>query len=34
VYVVVGLAGVYELYFAWQLYDARSVGGGRAMAEE
>jgi uncharacterized membrane protein YuzA (DUF378 family) len=24
VYVVVGLAGVYELYFAYQLYSARS----------
>ena len=25
VYVLVGLAGVYELYFAYQLYSARTV---------
>lgn len=25
VYVLVGLAGLYELYFAYQLYDARTV---------
>ncbi|GAB7095382.1 hypothetical protein JCM30237_25350 [Halolamina litorea] len=32
VYVLVGLAGLYELYFAYQLYDARTVSrspGGR-----
>lgn len=34
VYVVVGLAGIYELYFAWQLYNARAAGAGRPMAED
>lgn len=28
VYVLVGLAGLYELYFAYQLYDARTVSRG------
>lgn len=27
VYVLVGLAGLYELYFAYQLYDARTETG-------
>lgn len=30
IYLLVGLAGLYELYFAYQLYEARETGRGRA----
>lgn len=35
VYLLVGLAGLYELYFGYQLYDAsRSRARGRAVGED
>ena len=32
VYLVVGLAGIYELYFAYQLYSARAIPEARETA--
>lgn len=34
VYLLVGLAGVYELYFAWQLYNARGAPTTRATPRD
>jgi len=34
IYLVVGLAGLYELYFAYQLYSARRPGAERRAAAE
>ena len=34
IYVLVGLAGLYELYFAYQLYGARPATGGQMQEEQ